>query len=369
MRLDRLHLRHFRSYDQAEVEFSPGLTALVGANGQGKTNVLEAIAYLAGFRSFRASSTEVMVREGEVSAQLRAEGVRWESVQAGDEGRQVLIEAEINRTGRNRVQLNRQVLQRPGQAVGVLQVTLFTPDDLATVKDGPQRRRDLLDDLALALEPRIETTLSTLERVLRQRNALLRQSGGRLDASAALTLEVWDAKLTPVAELLMAKRAELVQELGPQVRCAYQQLCGEQVEAEVTYRPSAAPGQMAEALARARVEDLRRGSTTVGPHRDELDLTLRGMPVRSHGSQGEQRSFALALKLAGHRLVTNRVGHPPLLLLDDVFSELDPRRCDALIAHLPAGQTVLTSADRLPRTAQADIVHQVRDGRVVRQGS
>jgi len=357
VRLDWLSLHQFRSYEQAELTFAPGLTALVGRNGEGKTNVLEAIAFLATFRSFRAPTTEVMIRDGAPAAQIRASGMR-----PGD--REALLEAEITRQGRNRVQLNRQRLQRAGDALGVLRVTLFAPDDLALVKEGPQRRRDLVDELSVALDARTDATLRAFERVLRQRNALLRQCGGRLDEAAALTLEVWDTKMVPLAEAVIATRVMLLDELGPQVAVAYEALSGRDESAAVRYRPAVAPGDMAAALAAGRQEDVRRGVTTVGPHRDEVDLLLRGAPVRTHGSQGEQRSFALALKLGGHRMVTDRVGEPPLLLLDDVFSELDPLRCDALIANLPTGQTVLTSADRLPRTAVADLLYEVSAGTI-----
>ncbi|MGD9753619.1 MAG: DNA replication/repair protein RecF, partial [Acidimicrobiia bacterium] len=222
MRLDRLHLRNFRSYDEAELDFAPGLTALVGRNGQGKTNVLEAIGYLATFRSFRSSSTDVLIRDGQDAAQLRAVGVR-----RGD--REVLLEAELNRSGRNRVQVNRQRLSRPREAIGVLRATLFAPDDLAVVKEGPALRRTLVDDLAAALDPKADAALSLYERALRQRNALLKQCGGRLDEAAALTLEVWDDKLAPAGERLMADRAAVVQRLRPQVAEAYRALAGTDV--------------------------------------------------------------------------------------------------------------------------------------------
>lgn len=357
MRLDLLQLRNVRSYREAEVRFAPGLTALVGRNGQGKTNVLEAIAYLATFRSFRAATSDVMVRDGQAAAHIRAQGERAD-------GRDVLIEAEINRSGRNRLQLNRQRLARPRDAVGVLRVTLFSPDDLAIVKEGPQLRRDLLDDLTVDLDRRADVARSTFERVLRQRNALLRQCGGRLDSAASLTLDVWDAKLAPVGEAIVARRAEVLEALAPEVAAAYGALAGTGHPVSLVLRPSAPPGGLAETLAAGRAEDVRRGVTTVGPHRDEVELSLRGAAVRTHGSQGEQRSFALALKLGGHHLVTRSVGEAPLLLLDDVFSELDPQRCDALVANLPPGQAVLTSADRLPRAAHADVVLRVVDGRI-----
>ncbi|MFN0029104.1 MAG: DNA replication/repair protein RecF [Acidimicrobiales bacterium] len=372
MRLDRLHVHDFRSYRQLEFPLAPGLTALVGRNGQGKTNLLEALYYLAHFRSFRTPTGEVMIRDQQSAAHVRAWGQRV----TGEDGREILLEAEINRTGRNRVQLNGRRLARPGLATGQLRVTLFAPDDLAIVKEGPAGRRAWLDELATSLDPRFEAVLSALERVLRQRGALLRQCGGRLDSSAALTLDVWDAKLAPLSEAVMTRRVALVEQLADPLMEAYRALaaagstgsgaiaapCGFGSGDEplvASYRPSLTPGDALIGLTQARDQDLRRAASTVGPHRDELELLLGRRPVRTHASQGEQRCVALALKLAGHRLVTVEVGFAPLLLLDDVFSELDPQRCDALIANLPAGQTVLTSADRLPRTARADVVYQV----------
>ncbi len=400
MRLDRLHVHDFRSYSDVELSLAPGLTALVGRNGQGKTNLLEALYYLAHFRSFRTPSGEVMIRDQQPAAYVRASGHRGlehgvhdsrksenrdsrsrDSGSAdGDIGREVLLEAEINRTGRNRLQLNGRRLARPGLATGQLRVTLFAPDDLGIVKEGPAGRRAWMDELATSLDPRFEAVLGSLERVLRQRGALLRQCGGRLDSSAALTLDVWDAKLAPLAETVMTRRTALVEQLAIPLVEAYRALAaaGSPDSADTvdirarlhdeplvaSYRPSLTPGDALNCLTQARDQDLRRCATTMGPHRDDLDLVLGPRPVRTHASQGEQRCVALALKLAGHRLVTVEVGFPPLLLLDDVFSELDPQRCDALIANLPFGQTVLTSADRLPRTARADVMYEVGLDRV-----
>lgn len=394
VRLDRLHVHDFRSYSEVELPLARGLTALVGRNGQGKTNLLEALYYLAHFRSFRTPTAEVMIRDQQPAAHIRASGERWTEQKSeatpggsgvraeGEVGREVLLEVEINRTGRNRVQLNGRRLARPGLATGQLRVTLFAPDDLAIVKEGPAGRRAWLDELAISLDPRFEVVLGSLERVLRQRGALLRQCGGRLDSSAALTLDVWDAKLSPLSETVMARRAALVEQLAVPLLEAYRALAAagsvasgavargnggvvrdrsgfEHEPLLASYRPSLSPGDAMSGLAQARDQDLRRAASTMGPHRDELELVLGRRPVRTHASQGEQRCVALALKLAGHRLVTAQVGFAPLLLLDDVFSELDPQRCDALIANLPSGQTVLTSADRLPRAARADVVYQV----------
>lgn len=355
MHLQRLALMDFRNYRDAEVTFAPGLTALLGANGQGKTNLLEAVAYLTNLRSFRAAGSDALVRHGASSAFLRAQAT-------GEKGRLVELEAEISASGRSRAMLNRQRLPRARDLLGVIRATVFTPDDLGIVKEGPQLRRDLLDDVAVALDPRHDRLRHNLDRVIRQRNALLRQRRGGLDADAELTLRVWDTKLVSLGELMVAARAWTAGQLAPHVAEAYVALAGEPIDVGVHYRPCAAPGKLAAAIARTRADDLRRGVTTTGPHRDDLDLTLRGLGARTHGSQGEQRTLALALKLAAHRLVTERVGEAPLLLLDDVFSELDPRRSAALLANLPPGQTMLTSADRLPTGAAAQRVYRVDAG-------
>jgi DNA replication and repair protein RecF len=360
--LGRLWLTDFRSYRAAELAPAPtGLTVIEGANGEGKTNLLEAVAYLATLRSFRGAPADAMVRTGAESAVVRAEAER--------EGRAVLIEAELRRVGRDRVQVNRQALRRTRDLLGALVVTVFGPDDLALVKAGPGERRRYLDDLLVALHARHDATQVELDRVLRQRNALLRASAGRATADVVGTLDVWDAKLAAAGERLVTARQGLTAALGPVCAEAYAGLAeatagrGGDVVA-LAYRRSW-DGPLADALAAARNEDLRRGVTTVGPHRDELELSVGGLPARTHGSQGEQRSLALALRLAGHRIVTDRIGSSPVLLLDDVFSELDPSRAAALLDRLPAGQALLTTASGLPPGATPAVTARLADGTLV----
>lgn len=356
MLLQRIWLTDFRSYRSAEVVFEPGLTVLLGANGEGKTNLLEAIGYLATLQSFRGAPAEALVRRGAERATVRAEGTR--------EGRRLLIEAELTPAGRGRVLVNRQRLPRTRDLLGALRVTVFAPDDLAMVKGGPAERRRYLDDLLVAVHPRHDTLRVDLERILRQRNALLRQAGGRLTPSDAITLDVWDAKLTEVGEALGRARAEVLTRLAPMLAEAYDRVARRPAAVTADYDAPWREGGLAAALARTRGDDLRRGASLVGPHRDEVVLSLDGLPARTHASQGEQRSLALALRLAAHAVVTESVGEPPLLLLDDVFSELDPDRAAALLANLPGGQTLLTSASGLPPGARAGRVLRIRDGTV-----
>lgn len=357
MQLERLWLADFRNYAAAGVALAPdALSVVVGGNGQGKTNLIEAVAYLATLSSFRGAPPEALVRTGAASAVVRAEGRR--------EGRNLLIEAEINPAGRSRTLVNHQPLRRAADLLGALRVTLFSPDDLELVKAGPSGRRRWLDDALTALHPRNDAERADAERVLRQRNALLKQCRGRLDPSAAATLDVWDAKWAATGEALATARAELVGAVEVPIGKAYDQVAGAPADVGVGYERSWA-GPLAAALAAARDDDVRRGLTTVGPHRDELRLTIGGVPARTHASQGEQRSLALALRLAVHAAVAEAVGEPPVLLLDDVFSELDSDRSAALVAHLPDGQAVLTTAGAVPDGIRPALTLRASDGRIL----
>ncbi len=361
MRLDRIEVRGFRSYVEADLELGPGLTVLVGANGSGKTNLLEAMGFLASLSSFRGAPTEALAR---VVDQVTDTAVIRGFGEAGT--RRLEIETEIAPGRRNRTLVNKQPLSRTRDLTRTFSVSVFSPDDLILVKGGPAERRNYLDELAARLHPRNEALLGDYDRVLRQRNALLKQSAGRLDASAALTLDVWDAKLAALGEQLGVVRADLVERLAPMLARAYADIADRPAQVRLRVRPSWSGG-LAEALAAGRDNDVRRGLSLVGPHRDDVEAAIEGRPSRTHASQGEQRTLSLSLRLAGHRLAADVLESTPLLLLDDVFSELDPVRSDALIRHLPAGQAVLATAGALPGSAPVERIVQVR--RSEREGS
>ncbi len=355
MRITKLWLQDFRSYESLELPLDVGLTAIVGANGIGKTNLLEALGLLATLKSFRGAPTESLIRRGAESAIIRAEGIR--------DDRDVLIELEVAKR-RTRAQVNRQRLQRSRDLLGALRITVFAPDDLALVKEGPSVRRGFLDDVLVALDPKADAVLRDLERILKQRNALLRQSHGRLDEAGLMTLDVWDAKLATTGTDVTNRRESLVAQLLPLVEESYAILAGKPVPLSADYIRSWETDSLAAALEDERQTDIRRGVTSVGPHRDELSLRLDGLASRTEASQGEQRTLALALRLAGHLLVTGVLGEPPLLLLDDVLSELDADRSSALLDNLPEGQTVITSATDLPPQTKPDRVLTFDDGGV-----
>ncbi|HXX89606.1 MAG TPA: DNA replication and repair protein RecF [Acidimicrobiales bacterium] len=360
MAVTRLWLTDFRCFAEAAVEPDPtGLTVLRGPNGAGKTSVLEAVGWLSRQRSIRGAPREALVRNGARRAVVRAECV------AG--GRLVLIEAEIPEAGSLRTQVNRQVVRRRVELAEALRTTVFSPDDLALVQGGPAGRRDYLDDALIDAHPRHETLVADAERILRQRGALLRQAGGRAQPEVLSTLDVWDERLAAAGDALALAREALVEELGPAVAGAYAHLAGVGDRVTMRYRRSWA-GPLAAALAACRAEDLRRGASTVGPHRDELELSVDGRPARTHASQGEQRCVALALRLATHAAATARSPEAPTLLLDDVFSELDPRRAAALVEQLPPGQVLLTTAVDPPPVVAADRVVEVADGTLVGAG-
>lgn len=358
MLLNTIELIDFRNYASLDVELAPGVTVLIGANGQGKTNLLEAIGYLATLSSFRGATDAALIRDGADAAVIRANGSRDE--------RRLLIEAEVRRVGRNRTMVNRQPLRRTRDLLGALRVTVFAPDDLDLVKGAPASRRRYLDDLGVALEVADDTHQREVERILKQRNALLKQAKGRLTDDVAATLAVWDTKLDAAGTALGRRRVELVERVAPVLAEAYAALAGAGRTASLRYGPDWLAQGLGVALVASRDDDVRRGVTTVGPHRDEIELILGGDPARTHASQGEQRSFALALRLAAHRLVTEETGSPPILLLDDVFSELDASRRSGLLANLPTGQTLITSAADVPAGTRPDLVLTVADGVIER---
>ena len=347
MRVCSLSLVDFRSYASAEVEFAAGLTAVVGPNGQGKTNLLEAIGFVAGLGSLRGAPEAALIRDGAEAAVIRC-------LAESADGREIRIEAELARSRPNRVRVNGQPVARRRDLVGVLTATVFSPEDLDLVKGEPARRRRWIDGALTAVRPSLGALRSEVDRILRQRNTLLRQAGGRATDDVVITLDVWDSKLAAAGDELRARRQELLDALEPRIGSYYERIANQRGGADAGYVSSWGDGSLAEALATVRRDDLRRATTTVGPHRDDVLLRIRGLPARSHASQGEQRSLALALRLAVDAEVRERRDVQPVLLLDDVFSELDADRAAALLDALPRSQRILTIATGLPAGVQAD---------------
>ena len=394
MHVRALSLTDFRSWPEVELELEPGPTALVGANGQGKTNLVEAIGYVATLSSHRVAADAPLVRAGADRAVVR---VRVERA-----GRSTLAEVEINPGRANRARLNRSPVPRAREVLGVLRTVLFAPEDLALVRGDPSERRRFLDDLLVARAPRFAGVRADYERVLKQRNALLktaflaRRAGSRGAGTGGdmRTLDVWDAHLARTGAELLAARLELVDALRPEVAEAYRQVSAGQGEAGTAYRSSLEPDGPAEGatalgsdrevlaaallseLARVRPQEVERGVSLVGPHRDELVLTLGSagggpLPVRGYASHGESWSFALALRLASWALLKADAAQgdgEPVLVLDDVFAELDTGRRERLAELVSAAEQVLVTAavpDDVPE-ALLGSRFDVHDGKVLR---
>jgi DNA replication and repair protein RecF len=357
--LTRLSLTDFRSYAQLSLELGAGVTTFSGPNGEGKTNLVEAIGYLATLGSHRVATDAPLVRRGADRAVLRA-------AVTGAQG-STLVEIELNPGRANRVRLNRTPMPRPRDILGALRTVLFAPEDLALVKGDPGERRRFLDELLTATAPRYAAVRADYDRVLKQRTALLKSAGskghlrGAARESMATTLDAWDAQLARAGAPLLAGRMRLVAALRPHVTAAYQAVSGGPAgEASgMSYRSSAlnnngefdlpaletAPVEKAllKALAGARASELDRGVCLVGPHRDELELSVGGLPARGYASHGESWSLALALRLASFSLL--REGREdPVLILDDVFAELDAGRRDRLAALVADAEQVLVTA-------------------------
>jgi DNA replication and repair protein RecF len=385
-----VHLRHlsvsdFRSYPSAELPLEQGVTVLIGLNGQGKTNLVEAAGYLATLGSHRVAADAPLVRAGTQQAIIRGVVIRA--------GRETLIELEINTgraSGRNRARLNHSPAASPREVLGTLRTVLFAPEDLGLVKGDPSERRRFLDELLVARQPRWAGVRSEYDKVLRQRNALLKSaapvlrrgvrhtpkpstslSTGAVDkdveatdsASSALhTLDVWNSHLAKVGAQLLYARLRLMRDLTPYLTKAYDEVSAAHSDARISYRSSLreeaaaaiAAGVVPEmqelhdellaSLEAVRANEIERGISLVGPHRDDVVLTLGGLPAKGYASHGESWSFALGLRLAAYQLLRHDLAEDPVLILDDVFAELDSGRRERLATLIADCEQVLITA-------------------------
>lgn len=384
MFLQHLSLTDFRSYAQVDLELSPGVTVLVGSNGLGKTNLVEAIGYLSSLSSHRVSADGPLLRFGTEQALIRAQLVRGEQ--------KVVVEVEINASRVNRARINRANPIRARDVLGICRSVLFAPEDLALVKGDPANRRRFLDDLLVVLMPRHAVTRQEYDKVLKQRNALLKSaraahfSRSGVSEDHLATLDVWDAHMAAAAASLLAARLELLNRLRPHMAEAYAQLTDGSKLLRVIYRssldesggaanpydaghsgdsepPPAPSGRGTEdlslcsvevlaekyvaALAASRTRELERGMSLVGPHRDELELLLGLAPARGYASHGESWSVALSLRLASFYVLdedSHIAGNQPILILDDVFAELDAQRRRKLAVMVGSAEQVLVTA-------------------------
>ena len=355
MHLTHLSLADFRCYVRAELALEPGVTALVGPNGQGKTNLVEAVGYVASLGSHRVPNDAPLVRLGAERAVVRTAINRA--------GRSTMVELEIVPGAANRARVNRSPVPRAREVLGMLRTVLFAPEDLSLVKGDPDGRRRFLDDLLVARAPRFAGVRADVERVLRQRNALLKSAGATIRSGRGdvRTLDVWDAHLATAGAELLAGRLRLVQLLSPLVSEAYSKVASGGDGATIDYRSSLGDdvtadaglgrdvlqARLLEAMAKVRTKELERGVSLVGPHRDDLLLSLGPFPAKGFASHGESWSFALALRLASYDLLRADAAEgdgEPVLILDDVFAELDTGRRRQLAALVAGAEQVLVTA-------------------------
>lgn len=355
MYVDHLSLHEFRSWPSLDVELGPGVTAFVGRNGQGKTNTIEGIDYLSRLSSHRVATDAPLVRQGASQAVVRAAVVRTD--------RRAVLEVEINPGRSNRARVNGSPLPRARDLIGMLRSVVFAPDDLVLVKGDPSERRRFIDDLLMQATPRYVGVKSDYDRVLKQRNSLLRTaSNARTSMQAAMsTLEVWDERLVALGAQIMVARQNLSHDLEPLLAQTYEAVAraAKRTDAHIAYRPRFAEpvastlseDEFAELLVveleRRRKDELVRGLTLVGPHRDDLVCHLGDLPVKGYASHGESWSFALALRLASYEsLRAADIGavDDPVLILDDVFAELDESRRDSLAALVADAEQVIVTA-------------------------
>jgi DNA replication and repair protein RecF len=376
-----LQVTDFRSWEHADLELEPGPAVLVGQNGQGKTNLVEALGYAATLASHRVATDAPLIRHGCARAIVRTAVV--------NEGRELTIELEITAGKANRARVNRGPVPRPRDVLGILRTVLFAPEDLALVRGDPGERRRFLDELLVLRTPRYAGVRADYDRVLRQRNALLKSSGHARRAGSKgdiATLDVWDGHLARHGGELLAARLNLVADMAEHVTAAYAGVAPESRPATIRYRSGIADSFPAEygttgradmevltdallaAMVANRDQELDRGVSLVGPHRDELELILDEFPAKGYASHGESWSFALALRLGSYELL-RADGNEPVLVLDDVFAELDRRRRERLAEVAVAAEQVLVTA-AVAEDVPSELVgarYLVADGEVHRE--
>ena len=367
MHVRELDLRDFRSWPELNLKLEPGVTVVAGRNGYGKTNIVEAVHYTSTLSSHRVATDAPLVAAGKPNARV--------SVTTVNEGRELTTHLLIKPQGANQAQINRTKLKSAREILGVLRTVMFSPEDLRLINGEPAERRRFLDDLAALRTPRLGGARADYERVLRQRNALLKHSNMALrrgysdddGATALSTLDVWDGQLAHFGAQVVAGRLSLIDDLSPHITSAYHSVAPESRPAAVAYNstldravtelaggptrdPAVFEAAMLTELGRRRKDEIDRGVTLVGPHRDDVSLMLGDNPAKGYASHGETWSYALALHLAEYQLLTSD-GSDPVLILDDVFAELDAKRRERLV-HVAEGaeQVLITAAvgDDLP---------------------
>ena len=359
MQITQIRLRDFRNYQTLSLPLSPGVNVLYGANAQGKTNILEAVYLCCLGRSHRTAHETELIRQGERSAYANVQVARRDGPRS--------VEVLLENNERKRIQVSGMPIRRMSELMGHVQCILFSPEDLQLVKGGPSLRRRFLDTSLSQLRPAYFLALAKYNAALAQRNALLKRGQGSLDAM----LDAFDVTLSEYGAQVIRDRMEFVQALAPLAAQVHQDVAeGETLcvkyKTQIEAAQSDLQAALMQALQKGRTDDLRRAVTLTGPHRDDILLEIAGKDARSYASQGQQRTAALSLKLAGAEQMQKEMGQAPVLMLDDVFSELDSKRQHALLSRIH-GQALLKTATETPRILECASLYQVREGQVERQ--
>lgn len=347
MQISKLSLRDFRNHGNLDLTFSSGATTIVGRNGRGKTNIVEAVHYLATLGSHRVSQDAPLIRTGKTSATVLA--------QVEKHNRQAKVELTINFPGTNKVSLNGNPLVKSRDILGLVTTVIFSPEDLDLVKGDPSARRRFIDELSTLLAPKFSNTRSDFERTLKQRNTLLKSLGRRTPSTQArATLDAWDEQLIQTGAEIISTRLENVRRIEPHLTEFGTAISGDTEPLQLNYANTWLPPDVSEKteivelfkteLENRNKDEVDRGVTLVGPHRDDLDLQLSGLPAKGYASHGQSWSIAIALRLAAFKLLREH-DDDPILILDDVFAELDERRRTRLISIITdVEQTLITAA-------------------------
>ena len=347
MQILKLSLRNFRNHESLDLSFTPGTTTIIGRNGRGKTNIVEAVHYLATLGSHRVSQDAPLIRKGQNTASIFANVAKH--------NRQAEVELTINYPGANKVTLNKNQLTKPKDILGLVTTVIFSPEDLDLVKGEPSARRRFIDELSTSLAPKFSNTRSDYERILKQRNTLLKSLGRRNpSAQARATLDAWDEQLIQVGAEIISTRLENIKRIKPHILDFGAEISGDTEPLSLSYANSWLPVEATDKIEIAKIfrselenrnkDEIDRGATLVGPHRDDLDIQLSEMPAKGYASHGQSWSIAIALRLAAFKTLREH-DDDPILILDDVFAELDERRRSRLISIISdVEQTLITAA-------------------------
>ncbi|PKM53437.1 RecA filament-DNA complex stabilisation, ssDNA and dsDNA binding, ATP binding [Petrocella atlantisensis] len=360
MYIRHLELNNYRNYQEAAIDFDPGINIIYGDNAQGKTNLIEAIYLCATSKSHRLSKDKELIRINEKDAHVYMVFEKNDIIET--------VDVHLKKIGKKNIAINKNPIKKLNELFGLINIIMFSPEDLGLIKNGPKDRRRFIDLELSQLKPLYMYYLSHYHKVLKQRNQLLKNNHNRLDMQSLL--DVWDDQLVKYGTTIIEMRKNFIEDLKPILYEKHLHLSGKKETLDMVYENDVDVEDYKVKLAAARTGDLKKGTTTVGPHRDDIRFDINKIDIRIYGSQGQQRTAALALKLSEIELIKKQVNHAPILLLDDVLSELDHQRQHYLIEHLKDIQTFITCTgidDFIKKELNGYQLYQIKDAKVINE--